>query len=147
MIGSPIISVDGHAFSGPVLTEPPRPGRATELLAAIITAATTPGFAARRAGGARAMTTTTARTGHPYEVSVARVSGARKVAFVPWFGLPGRKSPLAVVAGSPPANHIPAQDPGSSTILVALSIPPSIRGSGSNRRKINGYGVAVADRR
>ncbi|MBF6076703.1 mycothiol-dependent nitroreductase Rv2466c family protein [Nocardia beijingensis] len=44
--GSPIISVDGHVFSGPVLTEPPAPGRATELLAAIVTAATTPGFAA-----------------------------------------------------------------------------------------------------
>ncbi|MGY2012079.1 mycothiol-dependent nitroreductase Rv2466c family protein [Nocardia gipuzkoensis] len=44
--GSPIIGVDGHVFSGPVLTEPPRPGGAPELLAAIITAATTPGFAA-----------------------------------------------------------------------------------------------------
>ncbi|WP_280495414.1 disulfide bond formation protein DsbA [Nocardia asiatica] len=44
--GSPIISVDGHVFSGPVLTEPPEPGHGTELLAAITTAATTPGFAA-----------------------------------------------------------------------------------------------------
>ncbi|MBF6168560.1 disulfide bond formation protein DsbA [Streptomyces gardneri] len=44
--GSPIISVDGHVFSGPVLTEPPQPGHAAELLAAVIIAATTPGFAA-----------------------------------------------------------------------------------------------------
>ncbi|WP_063053779.1 mycothiol-dependent nitroreductase Rv2466c family protein [Nocardia arthritidis] len=44
--GSPIISIDGHVFSGPVLTEPPRPGHAAELLAAVITAASTPGFAA-----------------------------------------------------------------------------------------------------
>ncbi|MEU6187806.1 hypothetical protein [Nocardia sp. NPDC047038] len=44
--GSPIISVDGHVFSGPVLTEPPRPEHAAELLAAIVVAAKAPGFAA-----------------------------------------------------------------------------------------------------
>ncbi|MEU5760103.1 disulfide bond formation protein DsbA [Nocardia sp. NPDC047648] len=44
--GSPIISIDGHAFGGPVLTEPPPARHAPELLDAIVTAATTPGFAA-----------------------------------------------------------------------------------------------------
>ena len=44
--GSPIISIDGHSFNGPVLTTPPPPGEAAALLRAIITAATTPGFAA-----------------------------------------------------------------------------------------------------
>ncbi|MGW4720173.1 mycothiol-dependent nitroreductase Rv2466c family protein [Nocardia sp. NPDC004260] len=44
--GSPIISVDGHVFNGPVLTEPPLSEHGAELLAAIVTAATAPGFAA-----------------------------------------------------------------------------------------------------
>ncbi|MFX0577879.1 disulfide bond formation protein DsbA [Nocardia nepalensis] len=44
--GSPIIAIDGHGFGGPVLTAPPGPQHATELLHAVITAATTPGFAA-----------------------------------------------------------------------------------------------------
>lgn len=44
--GSPIIAVDGHGFSGPVLTAPPPQHRAADLLDALITAATTPGFAA-----------------------------------------------------------------------------------------------------
>lgn len=44
--GSPIFVVDGHGFSGPVFTAPPHPPRAVELLHALITAATTPEFAA-----------------------------------------------------------------------------------------------------
>ncbi|MBF6223079.1 disulfide bond formation protein DsbA [Nocardia abscessus] len=44
--GSPIISIDGHVFGGPVLTAPPHPKHAADLLDAIITATTTPGFAA-----------------------------------------------------------------------------------------------------
>ncbi|MGQ4600583.1 mycothiol-dependent nitroreductase Rv2466c family protein [Nocardia sp. R6R-6] len=44
--GSPIIAVDGRGFSGPVLTAPPHPSRAAGLLQALLTAATTPGFAA-----------------------------------------------------------------------------------------------------
>ncbi|MFD8246494.1 disulfide bond formation protein DsbA [Nocardia sp. NPDC059691] len=44
--GSPIISVDGHVFNGPVLTEPPRSEHGAELLDAIVTAAAAPGFAA-----------------------------------------------------------------------------------------------------
>lgn len=44
--GSPIISVDGHGFSGPVLTARPPADRAHQLLDAVVAAATTPGFAA-----------------------------------------------------------------------------------------------------
>lgn len=44
--GSPILVVDGRGFSGPVFTAPPHPRRAAELLHALITAATTPEFAA-----------------------------------------------------------------------------------------------------
>lgn len=44
--GSPVIVVDGHGFFGPVLTAPPPPDRADDLLTALVTAATTPGFAA-----------------------------------------------------------------------------------------------------
>ncbi|ONM46483.1 hypothetical protein B0T44_21220 [Nocardia donostiensis] len=44
--GSPIITIDGRGFSGPVLIAPPPPRRAVELLHALVTAATTPGFAA-----------------------------------------------------------------------------------------------------
>ncbi|MGV9922257.1 DSBA oxidoreductase [Nocardia rhamnosiphila] len=44
--GSPIITVDGHGFSGPVLTAPPDGHRATELLDALVTVATAPEFAA-----------------------------------------------------------------------------------------------------
>ncbi|WP_067864044.1 mycothiol-dependent nitroreductase Rv2466c family protein [Nocardia shimofusensis] len=44
--GSPIVAIDGHGFSGPVLTAPPPRHRAADLLAALVTAATTPGFAA-----------------------------------------------------------------------------------------------------
>ncbi|WP_433491021.1 mycothiol-dependent nitroreductase Rv2466c family protein [Nocardia grenadensis] len=44
--GSPIISIDGQGFAGPVLTAPPAPHRATALLRALVTAATTPEFAA-----------------------------------------------------------------------------------------------------
>ncbi|MEV6558235.1 disulfide bond formation protein DsbA [Nocardia sp. NPDC051756] len=44
--GSPIIVVDGHGFNGPVLTENPGAHHGTALLEAIVTAATTPGFAA-----------------------------------------------------------------------------------------------------
>lgn len=43
--GSPIISIDGRGFFGPVLTAPPVPQRATDLLNALITAARTPEFA------------------------------------------------------------------------------------------------------
>lgn len=44
--GSPIISIDGQGFGGPVLTAPPSPHRATALLRAVIDAARTPEFAA-----------------------------------------------------------------------------------------------------
>ncbi|CCF62365.1 disulfide bond formation protein DsbA [Nocardia cyriacigeorgica] len=44
--GSPIIVIDGHGFHGPVLTESPTAQRGPDLLAALVTAATTPGFAA-----------------------------------------------------------------------------------------------------
>ena len=44
--GSPIISIGGHGFNGPVLTAPPRPAESAALLNAVVTAATTPGFAA-----------------------------------------------------------------------------------------------------
>lgn len=44
--GSPIFAIDGHGFNGPVLTAPPKPDDAAALLSAVITAATTPGFAA-----------------------------------------------------------------------------------------------------
>ncbi|BDT87348.1 disulfide bond formation protein DsbA [Nocardia cyriacigeorgica] len=44
--GSPIISIDGHGYSGPVLTAPPPARQAHRLLNALIDAATTPGFAA-----------------------------------------------------------------------------------------------------
>ncbi|NKY32921.1 disulfide bond formation protein DsbA [Nocardia speluncae] len=44
--GSPIISIDGQGFGGPVLTAPPPPHRATALLRAVIDAASTPEFAA-----------------------------------------------------------------------------------------------------
>lgn len=44
--GSPIITVDGHGFAGPVLTAPPAPHRATQLLDALVTVATAPEFAA-----------------------------------------------------------------------------------------------------
>lgn len=44
--GSPIISIDGQGFSGPVLTAPPPPARAIALFRALVTAATTPEFAA-----------------------------------------------------------------------------------------------------
>ncbi|MGV0688432.1 mycothiol-dependent nitroreductase Rv2466c family protein, partial [Mycolicibacterium thermoresistibile] len=44
--GSPIVVVDGRGFNGPVLTEQPRPDRGRDLLDALVTAATTPGFAA-----------------------------------------------------------------------------------------------------
>lgn len=43
--GSPIIVVDGHGFHGPVLTRTPLPAHGPALLDAIVTAATTPGFA------------------------------------------------------------------------------------------------------
>lgn len=43
--GSPIIVVDGQGFHGPVLTRIPAPTRGSALLEAIVTAATTPGFA------------------------------------------------------------------------------------------------------
>lgn len=43
--GSPIITVDGHGFAGPVLTAPPAPQRATQLLDALVTVASTPEFA------------------------------------------------------------------------------------------------------
>lgn len=44
--GSPIIVIDGHGFNGPVLTESPSTQRGPVLLDALVTAATTPGFAA-----------------------------------------------------------------------------------------------------
>lgn len=44
--GSPIIVIDGRGFNGPVLTETPPAHRGSFLLAALVTAATTPGFAA-----------------------------------------------------------------------------------------------------
>ncbi|MFD4077091.1 mycothiol-dependent nitroreductase Rv2466c family protein [Nocardia ignorata] len=44
--GSPIIVVDGHGFNGPVLTEQPSPDHGRDLLDAVVTAATTPGFTA-----------------------------------------------------------------------------------------------------
>ncbi|WP_406230206.1 disulfide bond formation protein DsbA [Nocardia sp. NBC_01009] len=44
--GSPIIVIDGHGFNGPVLTESPTAQRGRDLLDALVTAATTPGFAA-----------------------------------------------------------------------------------------------------
>ncbi|MEU4711047.1 disulfide bond formation protein DsbA [Nocardia salmonicida] len=44
--GSPIIVIDGHGFNGPVLTESPTKQRGPVLLDALVTAATTPGFAA-----------------------------------------------------------------------------------------------------
>ncbi|MGW0179127.1 mycothiol-dependent nitroreductase Rv2466c family protein [Nocardia sp. NPDC003345] len=44
--GSPIITVDGRGFSGPVLTAPPAADRAAPLMQALVTAATTPEFAA-----------------------------------------------------------------------------------------------------
>jgi len=44
--GSPIIVIDGHGFLGPVLTRTPPPQHGPALLDAIITAVTTPGFAA-----------------------------------------------------------------------------------------------------
>lgn len=44
--GSPIIVIDGQGFTGPVLTETPAAQQGPALLAAIVTAATTPGFAA-----------------------------------------------------------------------------------------------------
>ncbi|MEV3965056.1 disulfide bond formation protein DsbA [Nocardia sp. NPDC050193] len=44
--GSPIITVDGRGFAGPVLTAPPAPNRATQLLDALVTVATAPEFAA-----------------------------------------------------------------------------------------------------
>lgn len=44
--GSPIIVIDGHGFNGPVLTESPTAQRGPVLLDALVTAATTPGFAA-----------------------------------------------------------------------------------------------------
>ncbi len=43
--GCPIIEIDGRGFFGPVLTEIPAPRAGTELLAALITLAETPGFA------------------------------------------------------------------------------------------------------
>lgn len=44
--GSPIISIGGRGFAGPVLTAPPRPERGRALLEALITTATVPEFAA-----------------------------------------------------------------------------------------------------
>ncbi|MDO3645717.1 mycothiol-dependent nitroreductase Rv2466c family protein [Nocardia mangyaensis] len=44
--GSPIIVIDGHGFNGPVLTESPTAQHGPALLDALVTAATTPGFAA-----------------------------------------------------------------------------------------------------
>ncbi len=44
--GSPIVVIDGHGFHGPVLTESPTAQRGPILLDALVTAATTPGFAA-----------------------------------------------------------------------------------------------------
>lgn len=44
--GSPIIVIDGQGFSGPVLTESPTTQHGPALLDALVTAATTPGFAA-----------------------------------------------------------------------------------------------------
>ncbi|MFF0547169.1 MULTISPECIES: mycothiol-dependent nitroreductase Rv2466c family protein [Nocardia] len=44
--GSPIIVIDGHGFQGPVLTETPAAEQGPVLLEAMVTAATTPGFAA-----------------------------------------------------------------------------------------------------
>jgi hypothetical protein len=44
--GSPIIAINGTAFFGPVLTCAPDPDDGAALLEAVITAATTPGFAA-----------------------------------------------------------------------------------------------------
>ncbi|WP_280267294.1 disulfide bond formation protein DsbA [Nocardia wallacei] len=44
--GSPIIVIDGHGFNGPVLTETPAAQRGRDLLNALVTAATTPEFAA-----------------------------------------------------------------------------------------------------
>ncbi|MEU4808060.1 disulfide bond formation protein DsbA [Nocardia fluminea] len=44
--GSPIIVIDGHGFQGPVLTEAPAAEQGPVLLEALVTAATTPGFAA-----------------------------------------------------------------------------------------------------
>ncbi|WP_109522673.1 MULTISPECIES: mycothiol-dependent nitroreductase Rv2466c family protein [Nocardia] len=43
--GSPIVAVDGRGFFGPVLTEDPGPRRGVALLEAVVTMATTPGFA------------------------------------------------------------------------------------------------------
>lgn len=43
--GSPILAVDGRGFSGPVLTADPGPRQGVALLEAVITMATTPGFA------------------------------------------------------------------------------------------------------
>lgn len=44
--GSPIIVIDGHGCNGPVLTETPAAQQGAALLDAIITAVTTPEFAA-----------------------------------------------------------------------------------------------------
>ncbi|MGA6205566.1 disulfide bond formation protein DsbA [Nocardia testacea] len=44
--GSPIISIGGRGFAGPVLTAPPRPERGRALLEALVTTATVPEFAA-----------------------------------------------------------------------------------------------------
>ncbi|MFI5719517.1 disulfide bond formation protein DsbA [Nocardia sp. NPDC051750] len=44
--GSPIISIAGRGFAGPVLTAPPPPDRGRALLEALLTTATVPEFAA-----------------------------------------------------------------------------------------------------
>ncbi|MEU4312144.1 hypothetical protein [Nocardia sp. NPDC024068] len=44
--GSPIISIGGRGFAGPVLTAPPRPDQGRALREALVTTATVPEFAA-----------------------------------------------------------------------------------------------------